>query len=230
MAVSFSGSDSGPEGFTSLGSVESVVLRGTPGQSVGRSVRQRFTLAHELGHVALHRRIGLVAGKEAYWAYERWCDRFASHLLLPRQQLESELPDKKETSWAPYLFLPGRLASKADVSISVAAHALAAIPDFKFDYLRLREGKNGLKVELSTISSPANLGVGALVRDPLDRAAFEGILSGSVARFSLGSPLGKLDLSGRELLIYRGLRDWLVMLRRQEALPNPEPIQTELDF
>ena len=54
--------------------------------------RQRFTVAHELGHVILEGtgRGAPRAGK----AVERVCDMFAAELLMPRRQFESRLPDE----------------------------------------------------------------------------------------------------------------------------------------
>src|SRR3954454_6845216 len=47
-------------------------------------VRQRFTLAHELGHYALWSGLGHVAdGGDERSEFERWCDRFAVGMLMP---------------------------------------------------------------------------------------------------------------------------------------------------
>lgn len=47
------------------------------------SVRQRFTLAHELGHHVLRIGLGQLAGAESHSETERWCDGFAVGLLMP---------------------------------------------------------------------------------------------------------------------------------------------------
>src|SRR3989442_755692 len=52
------------------------------------AARQRFTLAHELGHYALQ--IGLAGRSEAsgHTELERWCDRFAVGLLMPARWID----------------------------------------------------------------------------------------------------------------------------------------------
>ena len=56
--------------------------------------RQRFTIAHELGHWVLQRKVGLSElpdGAESSGAVEDWCEQFASNLLLPREWLLKDL-------------------------------------------------------------------------------------------------------------------------------------------
>lgn len=45
--------------------------------------RQRFTLAHELGHYVLRIGLGRPDGLSGHSEIERWCDRFAVGLLMP---------------------------------------------------------------------------------------------------------------------------------------------------
>lgn len=57
------------------------------------AVRQRFTLAHELGHWLLgppsprSRSSTLSSNRERVESIERWCDKFAASLLMPRDSL-----------------------------------------------------------------------------------------------------------------------------------------------
>lgn len=54
--------------------------------------RQRYTVAHELGHWVLARECNLgLAALQKKPAIERWCDVFAASLLMPRQWVLSEL-------------------------------------------------------------------------------------------------------------------------------------------
>ena len=50
--------------------------------------RARFDLAHELGHLVLHRRVHDLDGQQV----ENEADRFASSLLLPEDQFRAECP------------------------------------------------------------------------------------------------------------------------------------------
>lgn len=49
--------------------------------------RTRFTLAHELGHFVLRTKAGVLSDDEI----ERWCDRFAASLLMPRDAINRHL-------------------------------------------------------------------------------------------------------------------------------------------
>jgi uncharacterized protein DUF955 len=61
-----------------------IVLRRSTAEARPLSRRERFTLAHELGHILLLTRFGWnpQAGAD-YFMCEDWCDLFASHLLVP---------------------------------------------------------------------------------------------------------------------------------------------------
>jgi hypothetical protein len=82
--------------------------------------RQRFTIAHELGHFVLHRgkRAGFQCGKDAVHlclgesaVIERKADEFASHLLMPSNVLRKALADQPVDSR-----LLSELADAFDVS------------------------------------------------------------------------------------------------------------------
>lgn len=53
--------------------------------SKGHGERRRFTLAHELGHLACHYH----GAKNPVGDEERWCDSFASELLMPRARVDA---------------------------------------------------------------------------------------------------------------------------------------------
>lgn len=53
--------------------------------------RRRFTIAHELGHWALHRPVLRQASTELEGQWEREADEFAAHLLMPRDQVEMHM-------------------------------------------------------------------------------------------------------------------------------------------
>lgn len=96
--------------------------------------RQRFTLAHELGHIVLpwqvgtficHSRISYRASDELIRAIEMDAHQFASELLIPRAWVRNELPlrDVKPSKLAEALV---DVASRAKVSVIAAA--LSAAP------------------------------------------------------------------------------------------------------
>jgi hypothetical protein len=64
--------------------------------------RRRFTLAHELGHLACHhnRRRGLIRDEE------RWCDDFAAELLMPKPRVDAFA--QKVVTLADWLDFPDR--------------------------------------------------------------------------------------------------------------------------
>lgn len=91
----------------------------------GKGDRQRFTAAHELGHLVLHRN-GETTGKEA----EAEADAFASSFLLPPAPMRRELPRR------PILrsFLP--LKKKWRVSVAalvVRAHQLDLLSRWHYE-------------------------------------------------------------------------------------------------
>lgn len=67
--------------------------------------RQRFTLAHELGHLVLFR-AGIDEGKgRSLPKVERWCNRFASMILVPKQMLREYLKVVDRSSLTSLLIL-----------------------------------------------------------------------------------------------------------------------------
>lgn len=88
----------------------------------GKSQWQRFTLAHELGHylLAVHQGIPL-AKQVGDRRVERYCNSFASHLLLPREWIRSVADGA-----SPSLDVVLSIASLANCT---AATALVAIND-----------------------------------------------------------------------------------------------------
>lgn len=82
--------------------------------SKGHGERRRFTLAHELGHLACHYH----EAKHEIIDQERWCDSFASELLMPRRRVDAFAATV--TCLADWLKFPGRF----EVSRTAAARQL----------------------------------------------------------------------------------------------------------
>jgi Zn-dependent peptidase ImmA (M78 family)/DNA-binding XRE family transcriptional regulator len=103
------------------------------------SEHNRFDVAHELGHLVLHRRTGL-HGKEA----EHEANRFASAFLMPRSGVLSH------ATRLPTLTLRALIELKKQWIVSVAAlahrlHALNIIKDWHYRHLCIEIAKNGFR-------------------------------------------------------------------------------------
>lgn len=81
--------------------------------TVKSAERSRFDAAHELGHLLMHRH-GYLEGRDV----ERDADLFASHLLIPREDLKAHLPRTPT--------LARLISSKHRWGVSVAALAYTA--------------------------------------------------------------------------------------------------------
>lgn len=84
---------------------------------------QRFTIAHELGHLLMARvrRDGIDLSPRDE---EQFCDEFASRLLVPREDLDRELRRRGEQVDALTLLA---LASRYGVSISAVLYAMRVV-------------------------------------------------------------------------------------------------------
>jgi hypothetical protein len=107
-----------------LGALRGLLRPSRSGQRIAVSISdhprvQRFTVAHELAHVLIEdidrSAIGLDTPLE-----ERLCDQFASHLLIPRDDLEVQLAD---FTGEPQALLA--LIRRYDVSLSALLAAVA---------------------------------------------------------------------------------------------------------
>jgi hypothetical protein len=100
-------------------------------RAIDPAVRQRFTIAHELGHFVLRKRLGeeVARFEQANHALvEHWCDEFASALLMPEpwiheamgstalEQLIDQLPNRAELFHVSQLAVRLRIAEVLGVS------------------------------------------------------------------------------------------------------------------
>ncbi len=98
--------------------VEVIVRREKPRAYL--SPRERFTVAHELGHFFIEARFGYKPVSEAeYWQVEALCNAFAGRLLLPEGEVRGVLQPWPNTP-ARLLQSVHRLAEKHSVSFQVA--------------------------------------------------------------------------------------------------------------
>jgi Zn-dependent peptidase ImmA (M78 family) len=106
--------------------------------------RQRFTLAHELGHILIPWHTGSVVdhldpeetgGIEGYWAMEQEANAFAAELLMPSNWLKVTLSKAEDLAMVHL-----RIASKCDVSLQAAAIRLAKTLPKNAVYAVARDG------------------------------------------------------------------------------------------
>lgn len=112
-----------------------------------RGTRQRFTLAHEIGHLILAnpnqelvaRRMWPGAGRE-----ERFCDEFAAALLLPRAWVLGTFGDKPVT-----LSTARAVADACNASLSAAVVRLRAVLNWRSSLLQWRRIDERWRLALS---------------------------------------------------------------------------------
>jgi Zn-dependent peptidase ImmA (M78 family) len=97
--------------------------------------RQRFTLAHELGHIVMHRTIFSET-------MERDADRFASEFLMPATDIRSQLTHIKLDRLAA-LKLHWKVSMGA---LLMRAYALEVITERQYRYLWMQMGQHGYRV------------------------------------------------------------------------------------
>jgi Zn-dependent peptidase ImmA (M78 family) len=101
--------------------------------------RQRFTICHEIAHIAL----GLPSSHDEVksWAFakrdinETWCDLFAAELLLPMAAFKAAMADEE-----PSFELVEVLAKKFNASFPAAASRLATLADSPVAFVTMDRG------------------------------------------------------------------------------------------
>ncbi len=101
--------------------------------------RQRFTLAHEIGHLLLAdpKRDLIARRMKSGDDVERFCDHFAAALLLPRAAVE-EFGARPKT-----LSNVRRLAAQAETSLAAATVRLNEVADWRCSLLHWRRADAG---------------------------------------------------------------------------------------
>jgi hypothetical protein len=86
-------------------------------------LRQRFTVAHELGHYFIESRLDFrPTTSREYWMLEAECQAFAAALLAPRSAVEAAVAGVEDP--AGLILATGRLAEAADVALEAAARRI----------------------------------------------------------------------------------------------------------
>ncbi len=150
--------------------------------------RSRFDLAHEIGHLVLHKHLPPPPDKETYNLMERQAHQFAGALLLPAQPFADEvrLP----------VNLDGLLTLKQRWGASVAAmlmrlHALRILSDDeKLALFKRRSARWGAKSEPGDQAWPPERP--RLLRRTIELLVSEGVLSAERIPFFVG--MSTLDI------------------------------------
>ncbi len=108
--------------------------------SADLSPRERFTVAHELGHIALFDN-GVKPPRQRgeYWRIEELCNIFAGQLLIADRELEVPFPRDRPTGARELLLRTKTLAKTLSVSFEAAARRVTAHVD-RSAIVRIRIG------------------------------------------------------------------------------------------
>jgi hypothetical protein len=98
--------------------------------SADLSPRDRFTVAHELGHIALFANgVKPPRQRREYWQVEELCNIFAGQLLIADRELETSFPRDRPTAARELLLRTKALAKTLSVSFEAAARRVTAHVD-----------------------------------------------------------------------------------------------------
>jgi len=136
------------------------------------SLRDRFSVAHELGHYLVWRAHGRLPGSgKEYWEHEVICDRFAGRLLVPKSAVQQAYT-KVGRDRRKWLNLPIQIGREALVSPQVAASRTSEETGrvFYFSAVRTKNARGCLvwRVTSSTLNTGNRQRVGAYAHLTID--------------------------------------------------------------
>lgn len=116
------------------------------GDNKGIAVRRNFDIAHELGHLLLHRQVEFdLLTRDEYKDVEKEADWFAAHFLLPEKCFMEDFNQVSKKSNPEYFVV---LKEKWHVSIqamAMRAYALKGLTDSQYRYFWSLINKKGFK-------------------------------------------------------------------------------------
>ena len=116
------------------------------GDNKGIAVRRNFDIAHELGHLLLHRQVEFdLLTRDEYKDVEKEADWFAAHFLLPEKRFMEDFKQVSRKSNPEYFVV---LKEKWHVSIqamAMRAYALKGLTDSQYRYFWSLINKKGFK-------------------------------------------------------------------------------------
>jgi len=135
-------------------------------RSADPPARRRFTIAHELGHWVLAQSTDQVGTTPAAEALERWCDRFATELLMPASWIRRDLD---VTPWTQLPRAILRLPAKYGVSQEAAYGRVADVTPMTV--LQIRVAGDGTPSLLRSYPRTASMRLPQSVIDEAMRSA-----------------------------------------------------------
>jgi Zn-dependent peptidase ImmA (M78 family) len=167
--------------------------------------RKRFTIAHELGHwvlgLALKKATGHFSQPKSapHAAIERWCDQFATNLLMPESMIKAVFALRD-----PVLVLDSlaHAASKFKVSELALFIRVWEVLRFQVAFVALSgtSGRPDAQVEKSFADEQAQKALENALREP---AVINQLTSQQIIYFSLTYAEGKVKCFGRRLSLSR---------------------------
>jgi Zn-dependent peptidase ImmA (M78 family) len=163
--------------------------------------RKRFTIAHELGHwvlgLALKKRTGHFSQPKSapHAAIERWCDQFATNLLMPESMIREGI-----ARHSPILVLDSlaHAASKFKVSEQALFIRVWEVLRFQVAFVVLSgtSGRHDARIEKSFADEQAQRALENALGMP---EVVDQLISPQIIYFSLSYAEGKVKCFGRQL-------------------------------
>lgn len=188
---------------------------------------QRFSVAHELGHWIIWRRLGSMPDHLNYWNHEVLCNEFAAKLLLPPPLLQKHLVYLKDQLHVDPIDFPTRISKFAEVSWDVAARSISALAPNDFAYIRLimatstaHSSAPVLRAACSSFSNELGsfVGQGAVIRDFDAFRCLRRVEPSETSQLSLSMAVGRLQLDQVPCSVRREtLRSWVFVFRPSSA-------------
>jgi hypothetical protein len=161
--------------------------------------RKRFTIAHELGHWVLGLAIKEATGRfsqpknASYASIERWCDQFATNLLMPESAIRASVAQRD-----PVVVLESVASAAARFKVSQQAFYLRIWEVLRFQVAILAlsgsAGSREAHVERGFGGDEANKALENALRKT---EIVEQLFAVPIVHFSLSSPAGKIKCLGR---------------------------------
>ncbi|WP_086428661.1 ImmA/IrrE family metallo-endopeptidase [Staphylococcus cornubiensis] len=112
----------------------------------GVAVRRHFDLAHELGHLLLHRQVEFdMLSHEAFQAIEKEADIFAAEFLLPEKQFIESFNQVKKKSNPDYFVMLKEQWYVSIQAMAMRAYYLGLLSDAQYRYFWSLINKKGYK-------------------------------------------------------------------------------------
>ncbi len=200
------------DGYFAVYPTPHVVLLQRGGRSELTS-RQRFTLAHEIGHFLVWKGTGNMPDDRDYWHHEAACNRFAARLLVPDDAVLLAI-----NSGAAWPYWPGVAAKDSAVSWEVAANRITEYVGPTIVYMRMARTASASRLRIvfsSTVgASNKKLGTKVIVDGGPLFAVTNEFLPNGEKTFPMTHDLGSLQSTGAECVLHEESFGWRLSLRR----------------